>query len=455
MTPYTNIRRCSRTRRTCGAFIFLIFLCLAKGKVHGGSKKNRKETHGPYADGAAFLRPLHSQGNHSFSFNRTIAPSRHNHKHTKSGALKNILLEKKIEYWLAHLDKFHDNTDPKIRGKLIQSYLREFTHNVENIPEQYFKSVVAFARSRGEPPPDVSAAGKKALSQEVIDSQKDVLSKWLKFMLEDERMLVQPMWAKVWAFDGLLKMGKYNREKDRFEKRDKKRAIAPFPELSRDVLVIAMNEIVKSQKKEESNYHNDPKHMEALKTKTFSQIYASLWRIHEATRFSMEETNGTWLTYKKGSNPDALIGDLKEKGTGWCTVYGNNAKKHLEAGDVHVYFSTDKQGKSTMPRLLIRFEEGRIIETIGIMIGEKLDAAIAKSGVLTTKLHELGEPGKRYEIVSKDMERLTSIEKQLKQDKELTTGDRNFIFQKNRKIIGLGGGVGPRVDEFRKALEAR
>ena len=68
------------------------------------------------------------------------------------------------------------------------------------------------ALERGYGHVNITESQKQELQKEVIENQKRSLDTWLEYLLSEDAK-VYPFWAKYWAFQGMLKLGNYNKEK--------------------------------------------------------------------------------------------------------------------------------------------------------------------------------------------------------------------------------------------------
>ena len=62
-----------------------------------------------------------------------------------------------------------------------------------------------------------------------------------------------------------------------------------------------------------------------------------------------EAENGVWKEYPKGSVPWYLSHDLAGHNTNWCMANLISSRRHLDDGDVYVYFTADDDKKFTIP----------------------------------------------------------------------------------------------------------
>ena len=162
---------------------------------------------------------------------------------------------------------------------------------------------------------------------------------------------------------------------------------------------------------------------------------------------------GIWKKYNQGSNPEILFNDINGKGTGWCTAGGiDTARKHINGGDFHVYYTKDREGNYTKPRIAIRMEGNKIAEIRGISKDQNIEANMEK--VVDKKLEEFPDRDK-YKKKVKDMEMLTYIYTKHQNKGELTKIDLRFLYEIDNKITGFGYKKDPRIEELLKGRNVR
>ncbi len=69
--------------------------------------------------------------------------------------------------------------------------------------------------------------------KEIRQNQKVSLNIWLDYLSSENA--IYPMWFKYYVFQGMLKLGKYNKEKEEFAKRTSS-TVSPFIELNPEIL---------------------------------------------------------------------------------------------------------------------------------------------------------------------------------------------------------------------------
>jgi len=199
-----------------------------------------------------------------------------------------------------------------------------------------------------------------------------------------------------------------------------------------------------------------------LQTSDFAKLYA--WAIEKVAPAEENElliTEGKWVKFSQDTNPTsyvpegfdrALVPSLQGHGTGWCIAGESVAKNYLELGDFYIYYSLDKSGQATIPRVAIRMEGNHIAEVRGIAPDQNLDPYIAP--IVRQKLTEFPD-GKLYEKKAHNMQMLTYIEHKTKTNQSLTKDELTFLYEINEKIQGFGQDRDPRIAEIRSQRDLK
>ena len=157
-------------------------------------------------------------------------------------------------------------------------------------------------------------------------------------------------------------------------------------------------------------------------------------------------TKGVWIKYNQGSDHTPLVDSLKGHGTGWYTAVDNTAKIQLTGGDFYVYYSNDKYGEPTIPRVAIRMHDSNIAEIRGIAKDQNLDPFIGD--VLQDKLTEFGTQGELYNKKVTDMKKVTEISEKVDSGEPLSNDDLRFLYEIDDLILGFGYYKDPRIKEL-------
>ena len=338
-----------------------------------------------------------------------------------------------IQKYMDRLEKVHALADiDRKKAMLEKLYFDKYVIKKENIPY------------------DVDR-------QSIINIQKKSLKMWIDYLGNETTSY--PMWAKYWAFQGMLKMGSYDKIKEKYLKRDKK-TIAPFVSANPEIIAKSIETIMKLINGEEITIDSVEK---LTKTDSFSKIYSLFENKYKKNIVKKSDSNdGKWRKYNQGSKEDAvnLSKSLENMNTGWCTASKDMAIKQLcgsyndapDGGDFYVYYTKDKEGKYKIPRIAIRLiDSDKIAEIRGIEEAQNLEKIMFK--VLEYKLKEMlflksDDVEKNLKILN-DLKELTLISKKVEKNIELSDEELTNLYVKQ---YGFGFEPDPMVA---KTLEKR
>lgn len=349
----------------------------------------------------------------------------------------------RIKKYLDLQQKLHDKISRSNHIDLLKHfYYEKYIIRKENIPDSYFESQKKIALELGYGHVEYNGFMKKQEIKKIISEQKKSLDMWLDYFLSEDSKFY-PMWAKYWAFQGMLNIDKYDKEKERFTKR-RKNTVAPFIELNREALALSIDYMRKYV--EENKLTNDETLDKLINNGSFIKIYEYI--INKLNHEKKEEAStneGIWVKYDRGSDHIPLVKSLEGKGTGWCTAGTETAKYQLSCGDFHVYYSKDSEGNYTIPRVAIRMEYNRIAEVRGVAERQNLETEMVE--IVDKKLDEFQDK-EVYKKKAKDMKKLTEIYKKFKIKQDLSKEDLLFLYEVDDKIIGFGYQKDPRIAEI-------
>lgn len=358
----------------------------------------------------------------------------------------------------AHLKRIWDMMDPdnpksaRNRQILMRRLHKSVITKPEDIPQSYYDNQRRLAREQGHGDVQITREMKRQAAYVITTDQKSSLEKWADYLTSRDSNHLPP-WAKYWAFTGMLKLSSYDKEKKRFRTRDAG-TVAPFPDLDREALAVAVDSLVKKvEGKPLPENLDSPEFRRLLQGANFGKVYAhAIEKVTPAEENELLTTKGKWVRYPQGSDHMPLVSSLQGHGTGWCTAGESTARTHLQGGDFHVFYSHDKLGRPAVPRASIRMEGGRIAEIRGIAHEQNLDPHI--TSVVEKKLSQFPD-GPAYKKRVRDMKRLTEIERKNTEGKRLTKDDLRFLYEIHGKIDGFGYEKDPRIAEIRGGRDQR
>lgn len=350
--------------------------------------------------------------------------------------------DEKVRKYLERLEKVESLAkNNKYHGieLLKEMYYKKYVIKPENVPESYFETQKRIALERGFGHVDIAEYERKQMIDAIINDQKKSLDIWLDYFLSGDALY--PEWFKYYAFQGMLKLGSYDKTKRAFNKRTSSTTNI-FVDLNREALALIYDNLCDSLNGKEVN---DGALQKLLESGSFSKLYAYvIKKIDNSKKDIVNGTEGIWIKYDKGSKPDELVKSLEGKGTGWCTAGIETARKQLEGGDFYVYYTKDSSGECKQPRIAIRMEGDSIGEIRGISEHQNLESEMEE--VLDKKLEEFPDKDK-YKKKVNDMEKLTNIYKEYK-NSDLTTHELRFLYEIDNKIEGFGYQKDPRIQEI-------
>ncbi len=364
-------------------------------------------------------------------------------------ATENDKKRDRVIKYFERLDRVH-NKVTETHSKAAETELKKAYHNLycikkEDIPERRYEEEVRIARERGYGNIKLTDQIKEEMAKQIILDQEESLDKWIDYFLYDEESKSYEMWEKFWVFQGLQKLGKYDKETHQFSKRDKTTTY-PFPPVEKEAIfntLKLMEEYIKDKKSEEAIRN-------ALGSGNFKTLYEySLEQIMEKGERTHNSNEGKWIKYKQGSDYHLLRDSLQGYYTGWCTAAGENfAKNQLEGGDFYVYYSLDEKGQAKVPRIAIRMEgDYEIAEIRGIADDQNMEPEMLP--ILHKKLKEFPDKD-RYFKKEEDMRRLTEIDNKVHKNIELTKEELKFLYELDGDIQGFGWGKDPRISEIQE-----
>ena len=292
----------------------------------------------------------------------------------------------------------------------------------------------------------------------VVDLEKS-LDNWISYLSDMNEPY--PTWFRYYAFRNVLDMGDYDKDKREFTKRSPG-SVKLFPDIDRGALAyieqmieaakdpVMLERLRRAQEETgtpEAELITKEKALQFSKIQFSKQYTEGISAAGEITPEMREETNGKWIKYGRGTDPTALWASLQNKGTAWCTKGFATAETQLNGGDFYVYYTLDRQGKPTIPRIAIRMQEDQIGEVRGVADNsQNLEGNMAT--IAQEKMNEL--PGaERYKKASFDMKQLTAIEKKTARGEVLTKEELVFLYELNMPIEGFGYQRDSRIEELR------
>ena len=349
--------------------------------------------------------------------------------------------EEAVRYYLERMQHAH-STQRKIEI-LKRFYYKKYV--IDHLPESYVERQWKIAREQGYGNIRITDKMKNKMLEQIQTEQKKSLDSWIDYLNSKDAMY--PMWFKYYAFQGMLKLGQFDKEKRKFRKRTKD-TTSPFIEVNQEVLGQMYTIISKTIEKQELT-EEELKSLE--KGVSFQKLYTSLLIQIEENRITNSiGTEGIWIKYEQGDNYQELWKSLQGKNTGWCTAGEEMCKNQIKEGDFYVYYTYDKDGNPTEPRIAIRMNgTDEIAEVRGIGKDQSLEPEMVEIVEAKVKTFPNNE-GEKYQKKVHNMKLITEIERKTNNNEELTIEEIIFLYELEEDIEGFGWHEDPRVEEIRQ-----
>ena len=373
--------------------------------------------------------------------------------------------------YLSRLDNMVEKHGDALEQKLWAASAENLVMDYEDIPVAYWRQQEQILRDNGQGR-ELSRDEKETLAEDLIEKQRESINTWSNYL--GDKDCPYPLWFKVYAFDGVSKMGLINKETKEFEKRDKT-TVASFPTLNPEVLAKVyrnINEFYGVDKEDWLAQHpDDEKLVSLVKSGNFPKLYAK--ELFETktiikTPEKPEDIEGDWFTYQLGDEDEL---SKAAEGTGWCIADPNVAHNYLEYGNYghSTNEGTDEESSSKAKFIIFKLKapnspdgystngvasirldpDGMVTEVSGLNEGQ----AIEDSLIPTVKEKVLSLPGgKEFLQKFEDKQTLIRLDHKLQKGEDLTKEELSFLYELDRPIATLDtyNDEDPRITELKE-----
>lgn len=339
----------------------------------------------------------------------------------------------------------HSGTISDNKYELLNKYLKRL-EKIENAYNLNRKGIKKYIKNRYY---DNYVIKEEDIPQEknkklVIEGQKQSLGKWLDFLFSSDKY---PMWAKYWAFQGMLQLGLYDKDNKKFATRSKK-TLSPFIDIDTTSLNETLTLITEGQK-------STPKDEELevlIENGNFGKLYAYCINKQNIKQRNNNTTEGIWKEYRY-SDAIKLVKSLENKNTFWCITSEAITKNYLEYGKFYIYYTKDYEGSYTIPRICIRTEEADVKEVKGVA-DTKNSLEYSMIDIARNKLSDFY--GSDYFIqIADDLKEVTRLYEKYENNEELTTKELKFLYEIDREIGSFTWVKDTRIKEILKERDLK
>ena len=320
--------------------------------------------------------------------------------------------------------------------------------------------------------------------------QEESLEKWSNYLGDEHSPY--PLWFKVYAWDGMTKMGRYNKGKQKYETRNKT-TVAPYPDPDAEILGKVFEVVNRYHGNNERKFYTEDGerniNLEKLaESGNFAKIYNAIQQeiapIVEPPE-KAENVHGEWVEYNLGDEDEIAIA---AQGTGWCIAssavgrhylkygtYGGGDEDDIwdvelddgdedDYGEKHGEHKDDKEAKFILLHLKdpstgklsknavasIRLNiNGDVAEISGLKDGQALNDSLIQ--IVEDKVKSL-PGGEEFLPKFADKNELIRLDKKMQNGEDLTKEELDFIYEINRpiNILDTYNGYDPRVPELKE-----
>jgi len=362
----------------------------------------------------------------------------------------------RIEAYMDRLENIFLNPDERIRERNIEMFQDKIYDTLiikrDNFPESYFELQKHIARERGQAVEEIPVDVQEQMKDVAIEDQKVSLDAWIDYLTEED--VAYPTWFKFYVWNQIIKLSQFDKELGKFKSRTES-TVARFPDINRAALAKILD-IYEKVKIDNKNL-KDPEIRENF-SKRFPTLYAEFMAGSMASQIeNKEEIRGQWIKYEANNPADAdklwQSVEGKTSGAGWCIEGKATAHSYNKQGNFYVYYTYDKDGNPTQPRLAIQMTGSQIGQIRGLLPHQDIEPIFQE--VLDEKLKEFGTEADAYRKKSQDMRQLTELGQKQEKGERLTKDDLLFLYEVNSQIESFGYQKDPRIKELRSHRNLR
>ena len=371
--------------------------------------------------------------------------------------------DRKNYAYLERLDLAIERGGNKLEKRIWQESIKNFAPIIEkeNINNKsWLQLKKAFEDNRkGQDLPSVEYTESEMDKdyERLRQNQIDSINSWTEYLGNKEVSF--PTWFKIYAFNSVIKMGRYNQVDGKYENRDKS-TIAPYPKVSPAALALtldAVNDFFGQDKEKWFTEHTDDDQLNAIvKTGNFGKIYTHFFKETYKpipTPERTEDIKGKWFDFYPGQESELAEA---AQGTPWCIASEHQGAYYLKTNENITnnkarfrLFKLENEnsidGMSKTACASIRFDtQGRVAEISGLENG--LSQTVEDSLIPIVEQEALKyplNPEKHFKEKFRDKKELIRLQDKAKKGEDLTLDEYAFLYEKNREIFTLETHNGP------------
>ena len=364
--------------------------------------------------------------------------------------------------YLSRLEKLIDECGRPMEKRIWRYSIKDdLLIEYDNIPDSYWETVQRDLRDNGYGSIDLNDYNKHIVFERARELQEESLQKWADY-LGDERS-PYPLWFKVYAWDGVTKIGNYNKEKKQYEKRNKT-TVAPYPDPDAEILAGIFDVVNRYHGNNERAFYTKEGERnidleKIVSSGNFSKIYNAIQQDIAPIMLPPDDPadiRGEWVEYLPGEEDDIA---RAARGTGWCIASSATAREYLKYSFrrtnnnakfiiFHLYDpKTGKLAKNGCASVRLDID-GYVAEISGLGEGQALNDSLVPT--VEEKAKSL-PGGEKYLAKFADKKMLIALDRKMENGQDLTKEELEFLYEINRPIETLDtyNHYDPRIKELR------
>ena len=380
--------------------------------------------------------------------------------------------DRKNYAYLERLDLAIERGGNKLEKRIWQESIKNFApiiekENINNKSWTQLKKAFDDDRNgQGLPSVEYTESEMNKDYERLRQNQIDSINSWTEYFSNKETPF--PTWFKIYAFDGVIKMGTYNHKYGKYENRDKS-TIAPYPKVNPAALALtldAVNDFFGQDKEKWFTEHTDDDQLNAIvKSGNFGKIYTHFFKeIYKPipTPERTEDIEGEWFDFYPGQEDELAEAS---QGTPWCIASKQAGENYLKTNDHTIKDNRARfklfklknessvDGMSKTACASIRFDtQGRVAEVSGLANNSNQTIQDSLVPIVEQEVfkHSL-DPEQHFKEKFRDKKELIRLQDKAKKGEELTLDEYAFLYEKNHGIFTLDtyGGPDPKIAELR------
>ena len=326
----------------------------------------------------------------------------------------------------------HGSPDAKIPGIHIAT--------MKDIPQSYWRAQEQIMRDQDGRLTKLDDFEKEMLQKDIAERQRESIESWLDYLQNES--CPYPTWFKLYALDGVSKMGVFNSKRKQFAKRDTA-SVAPYPHLDQASLGKVFQAVIDfyDSKPNNANDNQDAELSALVKSGNFNKLYSKFLledrNIVEVPK-ETKDIHGEWIEYNPGDEEKLAVA---ADGTPWCIASPTVGRNYLEYGDYLGENDPDVESKakfilfhlvnpkteipSASACASIRLDtKGKVAEISGLQEGQALNDSLVP--IVEEKVKEF-PGGEDFLEAFADKKRLIAIDRKWQSGEDLSQEDIDFI----------------------------